>query len=62
MRVFLQGPFTGASLNPARSLGASIIAGDFENHWIYWVGPIIGGISAGLIYENIFMGNSAQTK
>lgn len=49
-----QGPLTGASLNPARSLGPSIIAGHFDNHWIYWLGPIVGGMSAALIYQNIF--------
>lgn len=54
MFIFLQGPLTGASLNPARSLGPSIIAGHFDNHWIYWLGPIVGGMSAALIYQNIF--------
>eukprot|EP00045_Choanoeca_perplexa_P011046 m.115466 g.115466 ORF g.115466 m.115466 type:complete len:54 (+) comp15494_c0_seq1:197-358(+) len=27
-------PWSGASLNPARSLGAAVIAGDFEHHWV----------------------------
>lgn len=49
------GPFTGASLNPARSFGPAVAAGYWEGHFIYWLGPIIGGVLAGLLYEHLFM-------
>lgn len=49
-----QGPLTGASLNPARSLGPSIIAGHFDDHWVYWLGPVAGGVIAALVYEHVF--------
>ncbi|KAG7209352.1 hypothetical protein KM043_015453 [Ampulex compressa] len=43
-------PRTGAGMNPARSLGTAVVANEFENHWIYWIGPILGGIAGALIY------------
>ncbi|XP_040289057.1 aquaporin-4-like [Bufo bufo] len=46
--------YTGASMNPARSLGTSVVFGKWENHWIYWIGPMIGGILASFIYEYLF--------
>ncbi len=48
-------PVTGASMNPARSFGPALIAGAWENHWIFWVGPLIGGAVAALVYEFVFL-------
>ncbi|MEK6944767.1 MAG: MIP family channel protein, partial [Thermoproteota archaeon] len=54
-------PLTGASVNPARTLGPAIASGFWEFHWIYWVGPIIGGIIAGLIMNYVFV-KKAETE
>ena len=52
-------PLTGASVNPARTFGPALISGYWDFHWIYWVGPIIGAVIAGLIMNYIFV-NKAE--
>jgi aquaporin TIP len=49
------GPLTGGSMNPARSFGPAIVTKIFEGQTAYWVGPILGAIVAGLLYEKLFM-------
>jgi aquaporin NIP len=44
------GPISGASMNPARSLGPALVANDFNGLWIYLAAPIIGGAIAALVY------------
>ncbi len=40
--VFLEAPVSGTSTNPARSIGPSIISGNWSAWWIYWIGPAAG--------------------
>ena len=49
--AMMGGPLTGASMNPARSLGPAVAGGIWEAHWIYWIAPITAMILAGRVYE-----------
>ena len=55
------GPITGASMNPARSLGPGIVAGDLHAIWIYLLAPIVGASLAALTYTFI-RGNPLRTE
>ncbi|KAH8821385.1 aquaporin-like protein [Xylogone sp. PMI_703] len=44
--------FTGAGLNPARSLGPAVVQRTFPGYfWIYWVGPGLGALLASAVYK-----------
>jgi len=44
--------FTGGALNPARAFGPSVVARSFPGyHWLYWLGPVMGGVLAGGYYK-----------
>ncbi|KAF4844966.1 Aquaporin-1 [Colletotrichum siamense] len=46
------GYYTGASINPARSLGSAVAGRSFPGyHWIYWVGPAMGGVLGAFYYR-----------
>lgn len=46
--------YTGASMNPARSFGTALINENWNQHWVYWAGPILGGVCAALLYTQVF--------
>jgi len=44
-------PFTGSSVNPARSLASAIVGGDLTGIWIYIIGPVIGGLIGWAVFK-----------
>lgn len=55
MDIMAIGPLTGGSMNPARSFGPAIVTHAFEGLTAYFIGPLIGAIVAGLLYEHLFL-------
>jgi aquaporin TIP len=53
MGVMMGAAISGAAMNPARFMGPAVAGGAFENTWLYWVGPLVGGGLAALIYKYV---------
>ena len=59
--ALMGGPLTGASLNPARSLGPALASGAWEAHWLYWIAPITATVAAARTYEWLRPADAPQT-
>ncbi len=52
--ILAGGPFTGASMNPARTFGPALAGGYWTDDLVYWIGPLLGGVLAGLLWSRFF--------
>lgn len=60
MDILMGGPITGAAMNPARTIGTLIGGGSansslWHQHWVYWIGPILGAVVAAMIYDLLIL-------
>ncbi|KAL2524287.1 Aquaporin NIP1-2 [Abeliophyllum distichum] len=53
LNVMFAGPISGASMNPARSLGPAIVSSQYKGLWIYTIGPITGAVAGAWVYNII---------
>lgn len=49
--VMVFGPITGGSFNPARSFGPALVSGEWDDFWIYVIGPPVGALAAAFGYR-----------
>jgi len=58
--ILVGGPLTGAAMNPARAFGPALVAGQWVAHGVYWVGPIVGGLVAAMLWEHVLLPKRAR--
>jgi MIP family channel proteins len=53
--IYIGGVYTGAAMNPARAFGPDLVQNYWSDAWVWWVGPLIGGALAALLYEYLYL-------
>lgn len=60
--ILMGGPLTGAAMNPARWFGPAAVVGLWDNWYVWIVGPLLGGVIAGLAYRYLFLPRSDEAE
>jgi glycerol uptake facilitator-like aquaporin len=55
------GPITGASMNPARSLGPALVAPELNALWLYLTAPLIGAALAAITYQQVWATHTGRS-
>jgi MIP family channel proteins len=55
MDIFLGGGATGAAMNPSRAFGTALVSNTWDDHYIYWVAPIVGAAIAGVLWAYVLL-------
>ena len=53
--ILAGGPLTGAAMNPARAFGPQLVHNTWTDGWVWYVGPLVGGAAAALLYEWLYL-------
>lgn len=53
--ILAGGPLTGAALNPARAFGPAVVSGQWVGQIVWWIGPLIGGVVAALLWHHVLL-------
>lgn len=61
LEALFAGPISGASMNPARSLGPALVSATWAAQWVYVAGPLLGAAAAALLYRWLRLSSAAVT-
>jgi aquaporin TIP len=53
--ILIGGPLTGAAMNPGRAFGPQLVGGEWADGWVWYLGPLLGGAAAALLYEWLYL-------
>jgi len=56
--ILFAGPLTGGAINPARVFGPALAVSFWDAHYVYWIGPMLGGALAGFVYSKFLLPKS----
>src|SRR5256714_15139078 len=59
--ILFGGPLTGAAMNPARVFGPALAANFWHDHYVYWLGPLIGGGSRRFLFHRVIVSKTDYT-
>jgi glycerol uptake facilitator-like aquaporin len=61
MDILMGGPLTGAAMNPARTFGPALVQGFWNDHLVYWIGPLLGAGIGALLYHWVLLHREETT-